>query len=90
MLRYLLKRKELIPQKKKNSFVFQKDSLCIILALVAHFDLEMQQIDMKTVFLNRDIEEEVYMKQPKGFFFSDGENLVYNLKKSMYILKEAS
>jgi hypothetical protein len=50
----------------------------------------MQQIDMKTVFLNRDIEEEVYMKQPKGFFFSDGENLVYNLKKSMYILKEAS
>jgi hypothetical protein len=34
----------------------------------------MQQIDVKAVFLNKDIEEEVYMKQPKGFFFSDGEH----------------
>ena len=38
--------------------------LRIILTLVAHFDLEFQQMDVKTTFLNGDLEEEIYMKQP--------------------------
>ena len=46
------------------SFVSKKDSLCIILALVSHFDLEFQQMDVKTPFLNGDLEEEIYMKGP--------------------------
>jgi hypothetical protein len=50
--------------------------LRVIMALVAHFDLELQQMDVKTTFLNGDLEEEVYMKQPKGFPSSDGEQLV--------------
>ena len=44
--------------------ISKKDSLRIILALVAHFDLELQQIDVKTTILNGDLEDEVYMKQP--------------------------
>ena len=36
----------------------------IIMALVAHFNLELHQMDVKMVFLNKDLEEEVYMKQP--------------------------
>ncbi|RVW79242.1 Retrovirus-related Pol polyprotein from transposon TNT 1-94 [Vitis vinifera] len=52
--------------------VSKKDSLRIILALVAHFDLELQQMDVKTAFLNGELEEEVYMKQPEGFLSSDG------------------
>lgn len=86
----IFSQKEGIDYSKQISLVFQKDSLCIILALVAHFDLKMQQIEVKIAFLNGDTEEEVYMKQLEGFFFSDDEHLVCNLKKSIYILKEAS
>jgi hypothetical protein len=59
--------KEGIDYTETFSLVSKKDSLCIILALVAHFDLELQQMDVKTAFLNGDLEEEVYMKQPEGF-----------------------
>ena len=58
--------------------------------LVAYFDLELQQMDVKTNLLNEDIKEEVYMKQPKGFSSTDGEHLVCKLKKSIYGLKQAS
>ena len=60
------------------------------MTLVTHFDIELQQIDAKTTFLNRDIEEEVYMKQPEGFSSSIGEYLVYKLMKSIYGLKQVS
>ena len=46
---------------------FMKDSFRIIMALVAHFDLELYQIDIKTAFLNGDIEEEIYMVQLDNF-----------------------
>jgi hypothetical protein len=42
--------------------VLCKDSFRIIMALVAHFDLELHQMDVKTTFLNGDLEEDVYMK----------------------------
>jgi len=58
--------------------------------LVAHFDLELQKMDVKTTFLNGDLEEEVYMKQPEGFSSSGCEYLIYKLKKSIYGLKQAS
>ena len=44
-----------------------KDFFRIIMALVAHYDLELHQMDVKTVFLNGDLEEHVYMDQPIGF-----------------------
>jgi transposase InsO family protein len=75
---------------KTFSLVSKKDSLRVILALIAHFDLELQQMDVKTAILNGDLEEEVYMKQPEGFPSSDGEQLVCKLKKSIYGLKQAS
>uniref|UniRef100_A0A2N9J7I7 Integrase catalytic domain-containing protein n=1 Tax=Fagus sylvatica TaxID=28930 RepID=A0A2N9J7I7_FAGSY len=82
--------KEGIDYTETFSPVSKKDSLRVILALVAHFDLELQQMDVKTAFLNGDLEEEVYMKQPEGFLSSDGEQLVCKLKKSIYGLKQAS
>jgi hypothetical protein len=44
-----------------------KDSFRIIMALVTHYDLELHHMDVKTAFLNGDLEGNVYMAQPKGF-----------------------
>ena len=60
------------------------------MALVAHFDLELHQMDVKTAFLNGDLFEEVYMVQPDGFAKKGKEHLVYRLKKSVYGLRQAS
>ena len=57
------------------------------MALVAHYDLELHQMDVKTVFLNRDLDENIYMAQPKGFVVKEREHMEYRLKKSIYGLK---
>ena len=58
------------------------------MALVAHYDLELHQMDVKTTFLNRDLEENVYMTQPKGFVMEGKERMRYRLKKSIDGLKQ--
>ncbi|GJX94278.1 retrovirus-related pol polyprotein from transposon TNT 1-94, partial [Tanacetum coccineum] len=62
-----------VDYNKTFSPIRKKDSLRIILALVAHFDLELHQMDVKIAFLNGNLEEEVYMEQPEGFFI-DGKD----------------
>ena len=52
-----------------------KYSFRIIMALVAHFDLELHQMDVKTTFLNGDLEENFYMKQPKSFIMESKEDM---------------
>jgi hypothetical protein len=66
-----------------------KDSFSIIMALVAHYDLELHQMDVKTAFLNRDMYEDVYMTQPNGFVVKGKEHMRCRLKKSIYGLKQA-
>ncbi|CAM8963393.1 unnamed protein product [Rhodiola kirilowii] len=46
-------------------------------------------MDLKTVFLNGDLEEDIYMKQPEGFVMSGQEHKVCKLVKSLYGLKQA-
>ncbi|RVW61719.1 Retrovirus-related Pol polyprotein from transposon TNT 1-94 [Vitis vinifera] len=53
--------KEGIDFKETFSPVSTKDSFRIIMALVAHYDLELHQMDVKTAFLNGDIDETIYM-----------------------------
>jgi hypothetical protein len=52
-----------------------KDSFRIIMALVAHYDLELHQMDVNTAFLNGDLLENVYMTQPKGFTVKGKEHM---------------
>ena len=51
------------------------------MALVAQYDLELQQMDVKTTFLNRDLEEEVYIDEPDGFSIERNNHMVCKLKK---------
>ncbi|GJW20891.1 zinc finger, CCHC-type containing protein [Tanacetum coccineum] len=61
----------------------------LLLALAAIHNLVIHQMDVKTVFLNGDLEEEVYMKQPEGFVMLGNEHKVCKLVKSLYGLKQA-
>ncbi len=58
-----------------------------LLAKAAQEDLEIHQVDIKTAFLNGDLEEEVYVTQPPGF--ENGGSQVCRLKKALYGLKQA-
>ncbi|GJT77290.1 zinc finger, CCHC-type containing protein [Tanacetum coccineum] len=61
----------------------------LLLALAAIHNLVIHQIDVKTTFLNGDLDEEVYMKQLEGFIMPGNEHKVCKLVKSLYGLKQA-
>ena len=60
-----------------------------ILAIGAAMNLEIHQMDVKTAFLNGDLEEDIYMVQPEGFVQEGKEDYVCKLKKSLYGLKQS-
>jgi hypothetical protein len=64
-------------------------SIRCILAIVAHLDLELHQMDVKSAYLNGELQETIYMRQPEGFVQSGKESLVLKLRKSLYGLKQA-
>lgn len=48
----------------------------------------MYQFDVKSAFLNGDMEKEVHVSQPEGFQIKGKEDKVYRLKKALYSLKQ--
>ena len=64
-------------------------SIRVILAIVAHFDLELDQMDVKSAYLNGKIDVVLYMKQPEGFIVKGKENYVCKLLRSLYGIKQA-
>ena len=61
----------------------------MILAIVALRKIRVHQMDVKTTFLNGDLEEEIYMEQPEGFIVPKQKKKVCKLVKSLYGLKQA-
>ena len=64
-------------------------SIILLLSIVSAFDFEVEKMDVKITFLHGDLEEEIYVKQPKGFVVKGKKELVCKLKKSMYGLKQS-
>ena len=64
-------------------------SIRVALSLASRLNLEVEQLDVKTAFLHGDFKEEIYMQQLEGFEVKGKENLVCQLKKSLYGFKQA-
>ncbi|GJS65409.1 retrotransposon protein, putative, ty1-copia subclass [Tanacetum coccineum] len=60
----------------------------ILIAIVAFYDYEIWQTDVKNAFLNVHLSEEVYMVQPEGFVNPKYPNQVCKLKRSIYELND--
>ena len=69
--------------------VVRPESIRTVIALAVKKGLKLHQMDVTTAFLNGELEEEVYMKQPEGFVADGQEHLVCKLRKSIYGLKQS-
>ncbi|KAM1489290.1 hypothetical protein ACFXTO_032571 [Malus domestica] len=65
-------------------------SIQILLAIPAYHDYKIWQMDVKTVFLNGYLEEELYMTQLEGFMSKFEKTKVCKLQRSIYRLNQAS
>ena len=61
----------------------------MVLALAACKGWNVYQLDVKSVFLHGDLDEDVFIEQPRGFEVKGEEGKVYKLKKALYGLKQA-
>jgi hypothetical protein len=63
----------------------------LILAIACILDLELDNMDVDTAYLQSDLEEKIYVKQPPGYeqYGPNGEELVRLLHKSLYGLKQS-
>ncbi|CDF39891.1 unnamed protein product [Chondrus crispus] len=69
--------------------VIKFTTIRLLLALVAHYDLELHQMDVVTAFLNGDLDEDIYMEQPEGCIDKSKSDHVCKLLKALYDLKQA-
>jgi hypothetical protein len=71
------------------SLVARMTSNRVLFTLPSIYKLYVHQMDGKTTFLNGDLKEKVYMKQPEDFILPGNEEKVCKLVKSLYGLKQA-
>jgi hypothetical protein len=69
--------------------VARLNSVRLLIALMAHEGWEVHHMDVKLVFLNSDLQEQVYVEQPSGFIIAGKEHKVLKLKKELYWLHQA-
>ena len=73
--------------EKMFSPVARMEEIRLILAYACSKNIKVYHMDVKSTFLNGELEEEVYIEQQKGFMLSKNENYVSRLKKGLYGLK---
>ena len=61
-----------------------------ILVIVVYMDLEFYQMDVRIVFLNGELDEDIYINQHLGFETKEQECKFYKLNRVIYGLKQAS
>ena len=71
------------------SLVVKHSSIRTLVSIVAMHDFELDQLDVKTAFLHRELEEDIYMLQLEGFVVVGKEDYVCLLKISLYGLKQS-
>jgi len=69
--------------------VVRLEAVRMFLAFTSYKIFKVYQMDVKSEFLNGNLEEEVYIEQPKGFQLNNKRDYVYKLKKALYGLKQA-
>ena len=69
--------------------VARLEAIRILLAFASFMDFKFYQIDVKSIFLNGFIKEEVYVEQPLGFESYNFHNHVFKLSEALYELKQA-
>ncbi|GJT55419.1 retrovirus-related pol polyprotein from transposon TNT 1-94 [Tanacetum coccineum] len=77
------RQEEGIDFEESFALVAKLDAIQNFLAYVAHMNMIVYQMDVKTAFLNGILREEVYVSQPDGFVDQDNPNHVYKLKKAL-------
>ncbi|GJY22512.1 retrovirus-related pol polyprotein from transposon TNT 1-94 [Tanacetum coccineum] len=75
--------------KESFALVTRLEAVWIFVAYATHKSFAIYQMDVKTIFLNGPLKEEVYVAQPDGFVDPDHLEKVYRLRKSLYGLKQA-
>lgn len=69
--------------------VARMDTIRALIAIAAQNGWKIHQLDIKSAFLNRDLEEDIYVEQPQGFVVKGQEGKILKLKKALYGLKQA-
>jgi hypothetical protein len=71
------------------ALVVGMESVCLVLAMATHHGWPVHQMDVKSSFLNGDLNEEGYVTQPSGFAVEGHEQKVMKLQKALYGLHQA-
>ncbi|GKE03707.1 retrovirus-related pol polyprotein from transposon TNT 1-94 [Tanacetum coccineum] len=80
---------EAIDFEESFALVARLKAIRMFIAFTAHMNMVVYQMDVKTIFLNGILREEVYVSQPDGFVDLENPNHEYKLKNTLYGLKQA-